>query len=87
VSISRGLSGSNDFNDPRLAGLERDEDTLMGLGRSRAAKLLFLALRNVETKWKSGVRHWKKIYNQLIVYFGYERLNPDNRDTGRAQNS
>ena len=59
----------------------------MGLGRSRAAKLLFLALRNVETKWKSGVRHWKKIYNQLIVYFGYERLNPDNRDTGRAQNS
>lgn len=52
-----------------------------------ATKMLFLALRNVEKGWERGVYGWSAIYNQLMIYFGYERLNPEPRGTGRAQNS
>jgi putative transposase len=52
-----------------------------------ATKLLFLALRNVERSWARGVKDWNAIYNQLIVYFGAERLNLENRGGNRAQKS
>jgi transposase-like protein len=52
-----------------------------------ATKLLFLALRNVEKAWARAIHGWTKIYSQLIVYFGHERLNPETRAAGRAQNS
>jgi putative transposase len=35
-----------------------------------AIKLLYLALRNAEKKWKAAPRDWKRILNQLIIYFG-----------------
>lgn len=35
-----------------------------------ATKLLYLALRNAEKKWKAAPPDWKKILNQLIIYFG-----------------
>jgi putative transposase len=38
-----------------------------------AIKLLYLALRNAEKKWLAAPRDWKRIYNQLVIYFG-ERI-------------
>jgi putative transposase len=38
-----------------------------------ATKLLYLTLRNAEKKWRAAPKDWKRIYTQLIVYFG-ERL-------------
>ncbi len=52
-----------------------------------ATKLLFLALRNVEKSWNRGIKGWSAIYNQLVVYFGAERLNLETRGANRAQNS
>ncbi len=52
-----------------------------------ATKLLFLALRNVEKCWNRGIKGWSAIYNQLVVYFGAERLNLETRGANRAQNS
>lgn len=34
-----------------------------------ALKLLYLALRNVEKKWIGARLHWKRIYNQLMIFF------------------
>ena len=52
-----------------------------------ATKLLFLALRNVERRWARGIITWKTILSQLVIYFGTERLNLEQGDRGRAQNS
>ncbi len=38
-----------------------------------AAKLLYLAIRNIERKWKAPVAGWRKALNQLDILFG-ERL-------------
>jgi putative transposase len=38
-----------------------------------ATKLLYLALRNVEKKWRSGPIYWKSVLNQLAIHFD-ERL-------------
>ena len=37
--------------------------------------------------WARGVKDWNSIYNQLIIYFGADRLNLEDRGAGRAQNS
>lgn len=34
-----------------------------------ATKLLYLALRNVEKKWRSGPIYWKSVLNQLAIHF------------------
>jgi len=39
-----------------------------------AAKLIYLALRNIEKKWKMPARTWKEALNQFAVFFG-DRLN------------
>lgn len=39
-----------------------------------ATKQLFLALQNVEKKWALPVSNWHRMYNQLIVQFGVDRL-------------
>jgi putative transposase len=49
-------------------------------------KILFLALRNIEKKWSMPVPHWHRIFNQLIAFFGEERLNVATRESARAQN-
>jgi putative transposase len=41
-----------------------------------ALKLLFLAIRNIEADWKSGVHDWPRIFNQLVIHFG-DRLPED----------
>jgi putative transposase len=33
-------------------------------------KLLFLALRNLEARWKNPTRAWKQLFNQLVIHFG-----------------
>lgn len=38
------------------------------------SKQLFLALRNVEKKWKRPVPHWHTIFNQLLIIFGADRV-------------
>jgi putative transposase len=50
-----------------------------------AIKLLFLSLRNVENKWQRPIEHWHRIFNQLIIFFGPERLNVATRETASAQ--
>jgi putative transposase len=35
-----------------------------------AVKLIYLALRNAERRWKGGPREWKQIYRQLVIHFG-----------------
>lgn len=35
-----------------------------------AIKLLYLALRNAEKKWQAAPRNWKRIYSQLVIFFG-----------------
>jgi putative transposase len=35
-----------------------------------AFKLLFLALRNIETNWKRPSKAWKQLFNQLVIHFG-----------------
>ena len=35
-----------------------------------AAKLLFLALRNIETDWKMPQRTWTQAANQFAIMFG-----------------
>ena len=35
-----------------------------------AMKLLYLALRNAEKKWLAPHRDWKRMYAQLVIYFG-----------------
>jgi putative transposase len=35
-----------------------------------AMKLLYLALRNAEKKWRAPHRDWKRMYAQLVIYFG-----------------
>ncbi len=37
-------------------------------------KQLYLALRNVEKKWTGSVPNWHTIFNQLLIYFGPERV-------------
>jgi transposase-like protein len=49
-------------------------------------KVLFLALRNIEKKWGHPVTYWHRILNQLIIFFGDERLNVATRESARAQN-
>jgi transposase-like protein len=39
-----------------------------------ALKLLFLALRNAERKWKAPPPFWRQALAQLVVYFGEERV-------------
>jgi putative transposase len=34
-----------------------------------ALKLLYLALRNVEKKWRGAASDWKRIYPQLMIFF------------------
>jgi putative transposase len=34
-----------------------------------ALKLLYLALRNVEKKWRGATNDWKRIYPQLMIFF------------------
>lgn len=34
-----------------------------------ALKLLYLALRNVEKKWRGATNDWKRIYPQLKIFF------------------
>jgi putative transposase len=34
-----------------------------------ALKLLYLALRNVEKKWRGAMLDWKRIYPQLMIFF------------------
>jgi putative transposase len=51
-----------------------------------ATKLLFLSLRNVEKTWRKPPIHWLRIFNQLIIFFGPERLNVATRETASAQN-
>jgi putative transposase len=34
-----------------------------------ATKLLYLALRNVEKKWRSAPHYWKSVLNQLTIHF------------------
>lgn len=50
-----------------------------------ALKVLFLALNKIEKNWGVAVPYWHRIYNQLIVYFGEERVLASNTDR-RAQN-
>ncbi len=50
-----------------------------------AIKLLFLSLRNVEKMWRKPTIHWHRIFNQLIIFFGPERLNVATRETATAQ--
>ena len=38
-----------------------------------ASKLLYLAIRNIETKWKAPVAAWRKALNQFYILFS-ERL-------------
>lgn len=33
-------------------------------------KLLFLAIRNIESKWKNPPPEWHQIFNQLVIHFG-----------------
>lgn len=40
---------------------------------------LYLALRNVEKRWKGKVPHWQTIFNQLLILFGPERVELPNR--------
>jgi putative transposase len=49
-------------------------------------KVLFLALRNIEKKWSRPALNWHRIFNQLIIFFGDERLNVATREAARAQN-
>jgi transposase-like protein len=49
-------------------------------------KVLSLALRNIEKKWGHPVTYWHRILNQLIIFFGDERLNVATRESARAQN-
>jgi putative transposase len=35
-----------------------------------ALKLLYLALRNVEKKWRAARKDWRQIYTQLMIFFG-----------------
>ena len=51
-----------------------------------ATKMLFLALRNIEKKWLAPSREWHRIYNQLVIYFGAERLHVSTPASARAQN-
>ncbi len=39
-----------------------------------STKVLFLAIRNIEKNWARPVNHWSRIYNQLIVAFGEDRV-------------
>ena len=34
-----------------------------------ATKLLYLALRNAEKKWRMAPRFWNSALNQLVIYF------------------
>lgn len=54
--------------------------------QAAAIKLLFLSLRNVEKRWRKPAVHWYRIFNQLIIFFGAERLNVATRESARAQN-
>ena len=38
-----------------------------------ASKLLYLAIRNIETKWKAPVAGWRQALNQFYILFS-ERL-------------
>jgi putative transposase len=35
-----------------------------------AVKLIYLALRNAERRWKGASRDWSQIYRQLVIFFG-----------------
>jgi putative transposase len=35
-----------------------------------AIKLVYLALRNAERRWKGGPRDWSQIFRQLVIHFG-----------------
>jgi putative transposase len=50
-----------------------------------AFKLLFLSLRNAEKAWQRPLGNWLRIFNQLIIFFGPERLNVATRETATAQ--
>jgi putative transposase len=41
-----------------------------------AAKLLYLALRNITKKWTNGVQHWAAALNRFAIIYG-DRLPPD----------
>ena len=51
-----------------------------------AIKLLFLSLRNVEKMWVKPAMNWHRILNQLIIFFGPERLHMETREGASAQN-
>ena len=39
-------------------------------GDEAVLKLLFLALRNIEARWKNPSKEWKQLFSQLVIHFG-----------------
>jgi putative transposase len=39
-------------------------------GDEAVFKLLFLALRNIEARWKNPSKEWKLLFSQLVIHFG-----------------
>ena len=68
---------TNAIEKRKLTGSENHQGARAFSDRPmRAAKLIWLALRNITAKWDRAARHWKEAMNQFAILYADRFIRP-----------